>query len=383
MARILCPHCTGRLVLPSQVPTRRVRCSHCHRKFFPNEGIPAPKPSRVAQAAGTTVDYEVLDDEPVVIPELVEDVEDNVFANLDESEETDNPPARAGKGAAQEQAVDTPARPSRPRRHTTGGRKAQQRDRSPEKLTPDQLAALRTGVFLNVIGMACQAGACAIMALLLILSWAGLNLGEKVFLIAVIPGIAAWLIAAVGGGFLLAGPQRPTTLGFAVGFLGVAVLHAILMLVTMKEADTPGFLSSSSELIVFVTQLPVLVMLLPAAVNNVLDSMPAVLLTTAFLEFARFIVLLLTVRHLAELVRDRDTPGQAMAVMIVLPGMLIGLSVFVLIFSEIFTADASNARLVANLLMAGLVLLYACIAGLLAWTAVVLQSGVEGIDRRR
>ncbi len=188
-----------------------------------------------------------------------------------------------------------------------------------------------------------------------------------------LPGMANWLLAAVGCGFFVAGPRKGNTFALAIALAVVATAHIVLVCILSFEGEKIAFgvrTGNSVNWQAMATQFNSLLFM------TLFGHFRTLNLFAALLELAQFILLMLLLREYAWLGKDRNGRKHAMGMVILLPSALGILLVIYLLLKLL----VENANLGRNGLYVGYILELLTDAVFIATFALsaVVVGGIKG-----
>ncbi len=156
--------------------------------------------------------------------------------------------------------------------------------------------------------------------LYLVIAWMGGR--EPVILaLACIPGLVGFILAGVGFGFIVAGPRRGNLLGLSIALAAVAGVHLLLTLIA-AFGDSKGLGSvygrASVNWLVMSTSFLEFVLMITSRYGE------ALIICLGLFELARFIMLMLYLRELGKICKDREASQRCMMLLIALPSAIVG-----------------------------------------------------------
>jgi hypothetical protein len=305
---------------PATLPVPRVRVTVRPPAPKPVVAKPAPQPLPVdeVEIVEEVVDeVEVLDDAPPPRPAKVVPKPAGEVLDLDD----DRRPARRRRDKADD--ADDRSRSRRRDRDDDyedddRGRRKRRRDdddyddgyddypdRRSDKGAPYRRGAV--GVLLIAISFWIYLGVFGFLTLTGLVLWTSDKLSEGLLVVSGILGIGNWVVAAVGVGFLIAGPAKARGLAIAAAIL--CLVHLIFLIVCfVKVKDATGglglFGSSGLEWFVMASDLLAVDLTLPVLFywSKIFGEAIFFVLAGGF-EVARLILLVLAVRAAADVTK--------------------------------------------------------------------------------
>ncbi|HEY1191327.1 MAG TPA: hypothetical protein VGE74_27075 [Gemmata sp.] len=227
-------------------------------------------------------------------------------------------------------------------------------------------------------------GAFGMMALLVLIGWAGGGFPSGVTVIAGLIGLGNWIVSLVGLGFCIAGPAR--TRGTAIAATIVSGIHLALSFVCFGALDG-GFggmgFGSSYAWTVLASILPAVDLALPLLIYQPGAFRGEFLI--AFLaggcEIARLILIIFTLKGQARAARDSATAERAGTAVLVVAGVCGGGALAALLVA-VLTAEAQLMRAGAHLAAATMLLSYLAYAFMMIAPAVLAKDTKDSLSCR-
>jgi F0F1-type ATP synthase membrane subunit c/vacuolar-type H+-ATPase subunit K len=156
-------------------------------------------------------------------------------------------------------------------------------------------------------------------------------------------GICNWVVAGIGFGFCIAGPQRSR--GMAIAAASLAAGHLVLAGISINNLGglTGGLGAGGGTMILWVTTLPILDTLLPIIImdgTRVIGSDYVFALLAAGCELARLICAMLMVKAIAAAARDHDAEEKAQFGVMGAAGVVGASAILGLVVALLFKAEA-------------------------------------------
>lgn len=434
MPLVACPKCTTNLRVPDGA-AGAVRCPKCQTVFQPPKPAqpafevvddlpppkPVPKPPTKPAAALPTAppgpkpgtrpaaplppkpgtrpatslppkqpaaadDFEVVDATPTktkikAFSRGDEDDRARSRGRRDDDADDDRPSARR---RSREDDYDDDYDDDPPRRRR-GGR--DDYDRPADRRAPFRRAKVAS--LLLAISLWLYMGAFGLMTLLILLLWADANV-LNLFVIPGLVGLANWIVALVGLGFMIAGP--PKVRGLAIATAVVAGLHLILTMVCFsKVSDQLGVLGSVSSgfgWFLFTSMLWAVDAALPALIyaskspgGSGGSGESVIVVLAGGLEVARIILLLLTLKAVSAAARDYDAADRArLGVMIT--SIVMGAAAALVLIGTVIVVEGKMFRSARHVAGAIVLLVYLGYTLMLIVPALAAMGAKDACDRR-
>jgi hypothetical protein len=378
MPDVTCVRCRVKLRVADRVLGKTIKCPECGTSFVvaaPAQAIQPPAARKPAPPVAEIVDIGaeyLVPDPPKPKPKQPAQEDYEVVESLPPPPPP--PPRRPAPVDEVELFDDEPAEEIDPQQ-------AQQRKRVAE------MKRAKLGVFLNFIAACILVGALGLTYFFILLGVSGAHIDNDLYALAGLPGIGAWVTAAVGLGFLVAGPNRHGSRGLAIATAAVAGLHLILMLVDVFQDHTSiiGMVSSgrsSTHWMGLVSELPYLCFLTLGATLPVSFSVDTIALFTGLLEVAQVILFLLLLRALGQTVKDYGLVGNSLMILIVFASAL-GVHLILSMIWGLILKNVTSASAGKALLILSLSLVYLTWIGLWVWQLILFNGARHSIGPRR
>jgi predicted Zn finger-like uncharacterized protein len=360
LALVACPKCSTSLRVPDG-SVAAVRCPKCQTVFQPPKPAkpafevvedapaarppvvtarPAPKPTPKPVPKPAEPEFEVVDDDPAPPPKKAFSLDAAVKSadkgrsarrttdDDDYDDEDDRPRGRRRRDDDEDDDRPRSRRRSRyddeddddrdDRRKGRGRRSRDDYDDDYDGRPADRRAPFRrakVAALLLSISFWLYLATFGLLTLFVIILWAGsgTDMGGLMILPGLL-GLGNWIVAAVGLGFLIAGPARAR--GLAIAATSVAAVHLILTVVCFFNArsDMRGFLFGGSNLewFLFGSMLWAVDATLPLLFYNSRGFGDFVVpMLAGMCEVARLILILLALKATAAAAKDYGAAEQA------------------------------------------------------------------------
>lgn len=380
-----------------------MRCPGCQTIFSPAaNAAPRPAPPPPPQPAP---EFEVVDDEPPRSRgrdrdrdrDRDDDEDDRPRKKRrrdDDEDDRDRPRSRSRSRDDDSDDDDRPRKRSRRDddydddrdRDRPNRRRKRRDDYDDEPTPPDKKAPYRrakVGALLVMISLWIYLGSLGLMALFVLLLWAGASFGEGgLFILPGLAGLANWLVAGVGLGLIISGPQKSR--GLAIAAASLAGVHLILTIVSLSQMERWMFLSSVGW-ITCVSQLPFVDMVLPFLIYSKttggLSGEFTIVVLAGVCEIARLILVMLTLRSLAEAARDTDAGGKCQSAVMIASAVMGGAAILVLL-AIVIVVESKMTTGARHLMGATMTLVYLGYALMLVPAAMAAMDTKDAVDRR-
>lgn len=390
MALVACPKCATNLKVPDG-SAAAVRCPKCKTVFKP----PAPQPAfevvdeSEPKAPANKAASSEADESPTPPPKK------RVVAQEDDGD--DEPTSRRSRDDEDDDDEDDRPRKKQRRDDDDDDDEEDDRPRKPKARRrvvssdsgAEAFGRARTGAMLLGIAFWLYLGTLGLLTLFLILGWAGARLPDWLLVVPGLAGLGNWLVAAVGLAFALAGP--PQARGLALAATIAAGVHFTLVVICASESRTGDLLwvgvgggPGSIDWRAFSGQLVEFDQLLTHLFYNSKQFSYLVWgLVAGAAEVARFVLLMLTLKALADAAGDgaagdRCRYGLAIGVIVTGAAVLVHLLLAVIFREGGFT----NVRTLVNVAMGVGVLMYLAHALSMLMPAVAANETKNGLDAR-
>jgi len=287
---------------------------------------PAPRPAAPIKPPPVKptveADFEPVDDEPAKPKAEALDLDDDdrprARRRPRDDEDDDRPRASRRSRDDEDDYDDRPRRRGRRDDYDDGYDDDYDDDRPRPKGNP--FGPAKVGTLLVSISLWIYMGVFGLLSLFVVIGWSGGDMPEAIATLTGIVGLSNWLVAAVGIGFLIAGPKQARGLTIAAAVLSGVQL--ILMIVCFGKASDGGgrggFGLTSATMLLFTSLIPVLDVMLPAMIYESKILGPGGKLTGELVvpalagacEIARLILLLLSVKAVGQAARDHGAAEQ-------------------------------------------------------------------------
>jgi hypothetical protein len=385
---IRCPKCGCSLQVPDGA-TAAFRCPKCQTVFSP----PAPDPEP---------QFEVVEDSPAppakkpVVARADDEDDDRSRRRRrrdddDDDDDYDDRP-RSRRRDRDDYDDEDDDRPRRRRRRDDEDDRPRKKKRRPayDESGGDRRAAFgraKLGALLLMISLWLYVGALGIMTLFMIIGWAGGRISDGLLVLPGLVGMGNWIVAGVGLGFAIAGPAKAR--GLAIAAASVALVHLILAFVTAGQGGLSiggtyvrGF-GPSFNWSALATELPMLDGSLSLLVYSSRAFGHAILpILTGACELARFILICLLLKSLAEAAGDPDA-GMKCRMGVVAGSIITGVAILLnLLMALIFDASKPDLRTWVNIGSAVALLTYLAHAFMVAMPAIGANETKDALARR-
>ena len=395
MGVISCPNCQGKLRVPDDGVTRKVKCPSCQQVFSSKGGPDSQGPRSSAPTRKPTPEFEVIDEDDDRPAKSSKRKDGDLGSILDSAgrssrDDDDDRPRRRRR----EEEDDEDDRPRSRRRDEEedyndddrGSRRPRGRGRARTGPSRTNWDVARKGLALAALAPWCMIGCIGALMLMLLLGWAGVmepSLYKLLSILGGLAGLAYWVLTVTGVCYFFAmGPTRGPAFGLGIATACVAIIHAMLLLMEMS-GQMGGFRElafllrgSGANLMITHTQLPLLSLVIAGVLQS--GQFPdAVPLIVMLLELAQVVLLMLFIKAAASEKRDYEAAKTANAAMIVVPGSVGVLAIVILIASSVLDGPRSG-----NLGMMLFLLVLGGFIGLFVFMALAMKSGVDALNYR-
>lgn len=398
MPVVACPKCPAQLKIADGA-SGHVKCPKCGALFPVSapkpaaafevvDGTPAPKPAaapapppKSKPAPADEDDFEVVDAKP-------RKKSRGRYEDDDEDEDEDDRPRSRRKRSRD---YDEDEDDDRPRRRRKRRRDYDDYDdegdwTEPKRKKSTGFGPARTGALLLGVGAWLYMGTFGLMALLVLIGWAGGGLPSGVMIIAGLLGLGNWVVSLVGLGFCLAGPPR--TRGTALAATIVSAIHLILSFVCFINLDdgARGFgmgFGSSSAWVALASVLPAVDMALPLLIYQ--SGMFTGGFLVAFLaggcEIARLILIIFTLKGQALAARDYGTAERSKSAVLAVAGVCGGVALAALLIA-VLVVEGQLLRAGMHLASAAMLLSYLAYAFMTMAPALLARDVKDTLPNR-
>jgi hypothetical protein len=258
------------------------------------------------------------------------------------------------------------------------------RDEKYERARKREEAALfhRTHLAINLIGIGfwCQVGALGL--LFLIIPFLGVLCGEyslsgDLLPLAGLPGMATWIVAAVGFGFLIAGVKKGNLLGLTIALAAVSGIHLILVFVISFSKEYSPLAGATGVGSISWSQMPTQLITLVAFLGS--SRFITIVFLTALLEVARYILFVLVVKEVARICKDRALDKSSMVMIILMPSAL-GATLLIALLINLIQKEAGGGTAIYLITS---ILIYGAFITVCVMTALLCGKAKEAITYRK
>ena len=339
MPVVACPKCPTQLKIPDGA-NGNVKCPKCGNIFpviAPKpaafeivDGTPVSKPGSLAPktpSGGGSGGFEVLGAKPR--KRTTRDWDD-------EDEDEDDRPRSKRKSRRDygddDDEDDRPRKKKRTRRYDDDD---DYDDWRPPKRKSNGYGPAKTGALLLSTGAWLYMGAFGLLAMLVLLGWSAGASPGGIVVIAGLVGLSNWVVSLVGLGFCVAGPERAR--GPAVAALVVSAIHLVLSFVCFDNRNDvfagPG--GGGAAWGALATQLGALNGALPILLyhSQAFSGSFLVSFVAGGCEVARLILIIITLRNLAQAARAGGTADRAGTAILTVVGVCCGVALAALLIS--------------------------------------------------
>jgi hypothetical protein len=332
----------------------------------------APQPgsrpvTKVAQSeaeakAAEEPDFEIVEGQPT----KRDDEEPRKKKKWDEDDDDDEPKARKKKKWDEDDDDDDDDEYDRSRKKKKKKkRRYEDEEWQPSYARRDAFAKAKIGALLISISLWLYLGSLGVMALFVLINWAGGELSSDVMVLPGLVGLGNWIVAAVGLGFCIAGPHQAR--GLAIAAVSVAGVHLVLSFLAASERGMgvdammgARGRGSSMDWSALVSLLPAVDSLLANLVYNSKALGDVILpILGGMCETARIIILMLVLASLASAARDEGAAEMARRGMFI-NILVIGAAIVVFLLFMVIMRESkfTSLRTVMNMFFAMITLLY-------------------------
>jgi LSD1 subclass zinc finger protein len=317
-----CPTCRTTLRVPDG-STARVRCPTCNTVFAPASGQSAPPPPPAAPPVAPFAPPRPVPIPAPPRPDDAEDQDDRPRRRRADDDDDERPRGRR-RGRDGDDDEDEEGDFDRRRRRR---RRDEEDDDRPVRSAKAGFAPAKIGALLLAIGFWMNIGVNGTLTLFLVIGWAGGDLPTALLVLAGVLGLGNWLVSLVGLGFAIAGPSRAR--GLAIAATAVAAVHLILTFICFARVADGQSVSSGPRgdpsAVVTTSGFGDLAWLFMCTTLPAFDAftLPVLVYASSFFgdvvlatlagacELARLILIVLTLRSLAEAAKDFKTEAKA------------------------------------------------------------------------
>lgn len=400
MPVVACPKCPAQLKIADGA-SGHVKCPKCGT-LFP---VTAPKPAAFEVVDGTPASAPVPkpatappqrapapadEDDFEVVPEKPKKKSRDRYDDDEEDDEDDRPRSRRKRRRDYDDEDDD----DRPRRRRKRRRDYDDYDDDDEDDWPEPkrkkstgFGPARTGALLLGIGAWLYMGTFGLMALLVLIAWAGGGMPSGVMVIAGLVGLGNWIVSLVGLGFCLAGPPR--TRGTALAATIVSAVHLILSFVCFINLDDGlrGFgglgFGSSSAWVALASVLPAVDMALPLLIyqSGAFSGGFLVAFLAGGCEIARLILIIFTLKGQALAARDYGTAERSKSAVMAVAGVCGGVALAALLIA-VLVVEGQLFRAGMHLASAAMLLSYLAYAFMTMAPALLARDVKDTLPNR-
>lgn len=189
------------------------------------------------------------------------------------------------------------------------------------RITRTQWEWARKGISFVNYGFYCQLGSFGGLALFYLIAWLG-GYEPVILALACLPGLVGFILQGVGIGFIVAGPRRGNLLGFSIALAATAGVHLLLMLIAAfgdKTSIGSVYSRSSVNWLIMSTSYLQFVLMVTSKYGG-----DALIICTGLFEIARFVLLMLYLKELGKVCKEREAAGRCTMLLIALPSAVLG-----------------------------------------------------------